>query len=375
MSSADVSPMTPKPEDTSIFIPVSFDSKGTKREQNRTTYVIAVSVALISIIISFFILKGGFSIVNLLRAAFVLTVAMYIIRFPILKEHHYRKSITSLQTIDYNLNAPDFWGIVDIEPNYPFLVRYKNGMIALFVHFEPDVIVGKGSNAEHNHFVAQSDAFKLAASFNISIYHIDLMDVIGRDTRLDDYITSVSEFKNEDVRDLLLAMSVDQKTHMSEAVSASDYFVFIGRGLEKNFISGVYEVVEAFMAANYSSWNFLNASAIRELAMSLFNLHDFSLTITSREAFASEKKFIKAISLQNQFGEVEKLNPTQQEIKKIEAQKEAEKKAAKEGRRAKTKSPENAPYPKRSKSQGKKGLFSSSKKKQTTLDEEPIDLF
>lgn len=322
-----VSPMQPTPNDTMVFIPVSFEYGGSRSDSKRSQYVIVFAVAAVTLVMAFLSMKS-LQIPGLVRGILILMAGAYIIRFPLLKEQKYRKSITTLLSDDYRLDAASFWSIVNVDTNYPYLVHFKDGTIGLFVHFEPDAIVGKGLDSDYQHFNAIADALNATANYNISVTQVDLMDSNGLDPRIDAYTTMVSKMPNPEIRDFLQIVAADQKINMSENVSASDYYLFMGKGSERNFIQVVGDIVIKFMQANYATYRYLDAEGIRELARSLFNLHDFSLLETSREAFASKVQFVVPLEVRHADGTNEKINPSQAEKRLSEEQRKATKKSS-----------------------------------------------
>lgn len=322
-----VSPMQPTPNDTMVFIPVSFEYGGSRSESNRSKYVIIAAIAVVTLILVFLSVKS-FTLSGLIKGTLLLLIGVFAIRFPLLKEHRYRKSLTTLLSEDYKLDAASFWSIVNVDSAYPHLVHFKDGTIGLFVHFEPDAIVGKGLDSDYKHFNAIADALNAVANYNISVSQVDLMDSNGLDPRINAYTTMVSKMPNPEIRDFLQIVAADQRANMSENVSSSDYYVFLGKGSERNFIQVVNDIVLKFMEANYATYRYLNSEGIRELARSLFNLHDFSLLETSREAFASKVHFVVPLVVMHSDGTEERLNPSREERLALEAQKRESKKGS-----------------------------------------------
>lgn len=277
--------MVPKPEDGNILLPISFDYSGGRSSEGIWRYLAAVVTAVIGVVYCFSRLGGGFSFSNWFWTAVIALIFSLVIRFPLLRERRFRRSQAHSKASDFKLEAESFWGIFEIEPKYPHLVRFKNGTIGLFVKFESGVVVGKGEQAEFDHYNALSDAYNLVADFGLGMCHIDLMEHIGNDERLLAAARDASKTTNTDLRDVMVDVFRYLQETMSENVATESIYVFTDRGLESQFLYNVSQCIGVFLQANYTSHNYMDSDSIRELAVSLFNLEDFSINEVTREAF------------------------------------------------------------------------------------------
>lgn len=310
--------MRPMKGDTKIRLPITFNYNGGRSEYNKTRIMWVCILAVLGLIIGVGILTssdGNFIINILLGFGFMFGVSV-IIRFLIMKEHIVRNNMLSTIDEDYKIGTDSFWGDYAIDDEYPYYVHMRNGKTALFVRFEKDVILGRVSDSEYEHYEAIGDAYNLAGSYNIGVCHIDYMDVIGNDDRIDNCFRSLSEVSNPDMRDLLTDIYTNLQMMMNEMVTTFDVYVFTFKYSESSFWFSIQKVISCMLDANYSSFTILNADEIRGLSKSLFNLHDFSVVDACSNAFGTSKKAsVVPIKVIKSDGTEVKLNKTLEEKK------------------------------------------------------------
>ena len=202
----DSTGMRPKLGQETITLPITFDYQGGRREKSKTSRNIAIVLGIVGIIVAIVLLfnKNGNIFTNLLMSAVVVLVVSFIIRFPLLKEGTLREERIHLEDTDGFLPITSFWGIYDISDVYPYICRFRNGKSGVFILLNRDVILGKYSEAEFDHYEAIGDAYNISGSSNIQMCHLDYMDVVGSDERLDESFRSLLRVSNPDLKDLLI---------------------------------------------------------------------------------------------------------------------------------------------------------------------------
>ena len=96
----------------------------------------------------------------------------------------------------YNL----FWNIYEINDAFPYFVQFVNGLKGVFVIFDKDIVVGKEDDADFNHYEALAEAYNQLAKRDIEFMHIDYMDTVGQDSRLDLLFDNAAYIENEDLK-------------------------------------------------------------------------------------------------------------------------------------------------------------------------------
>lgn len=325
--------MKPKKGASKIYLPITFDYSGGRRDTNKGKIIWACIVGVLGLIFGLGTLfaKDGNFISNLVLGIGIMFVASLIIRFPILKEHKLRNEILEAQERDYKKTYDKVWGIFAMDDTYPYYAHMRNGKTAIFVRFDKDVILGKVKDSKHEHYEAISDAYNLAGSMGIGMCHIDYMDVIGNDERLDACFQSLPSIQNPDMRDLVTDIYTNLQEKMNEKVTTYDVYVYTFRSSEASFWYQIQKVFACMLDANYSSYKVLNADDLRSLPISLLNLHDFSVVEAMSQAFEmGEYKGVIPIKVITGGNEVI-INKTIEEKKeeaKIRAKEEALKKEA-----------------------------------------------
>ena len=320
--------MRPGKGDVTMAIPVSLEYSGGRAEARKGTIIWTVALSIIAVILFFVIITRDMNfLVKLFFAFGVVYIILFIIRYVLWKEKAIRKYYKELDAKDNKLDWQDIWGIYDIEENYPYCARYRNGMSGVFIRMNKDVILGKYEESEFEHYEAIGDAYNIAGSSNLSMCHIDYMDNVGSDYRLQESFKGLLEVKNPDVKDALTDMFGHLQQQMNNRVTTFDIYVFTYRISDKAAWSAIQRILACFLDANYVNYRVLDRDDIRDLAKSLFNLNEFSVNEASVETFNhGTTNTIKPIKIIHNDGSEEILNKTTAEKEADEKQKKINRK-------------------------------------------------
>lgn len=319
--------MRPQPEDTAINIPVTFDYRGGKSANVKGNIIAVAIFTIVPIIVSVGVFKSSDLEIwqKFLYTGVVLYVGLFLIRFFILKETYYSDIYENLKLKDFRLKTNDIWQIFDIDSNYPFISYFRNGYKGIFVKMEKDVITGKPDTAMYDHYEAISDAYNTAHSLNMNIVHIDYMDNIGNDPRLQVMYDDLAEVSNMDMQDLLIDMYSYLQDNMSMNYASFDIYLFLTKDNLNNFTYNVQSVVGRMLGGNYITYKILDRNDISSVCTALFNLHDFSVFEACENVLQTTTHTgIIPISVMHPDGKEDIINKTQAE-KKAEAQEKARK--------------------------------------------------
>lgn len=283
----DNNPMRPTMGSRTMMLPITFDYSGGRGESRKTRYLWSGILAGIMFLVSLGVLlnKGGFFVTNLLIAIALMYGTVWIIRFLILKEGQLRKDQVSLQKSDMLKGFEDIWGIYAIDSEYPYYCRYRNGKSGILVRLNKDVILGKYSESEFEHYEAIGDAYNIAGASSIQMCHVDYMDNVGTDERLEDSFIRLGEVENPDIKDVLTDIYTFQQSQMMERVSTFDVYVFTWRGSDINAWNVVQQILSCMLQANYVNYHILDQNDMRDLTKTLFNVRDFSVMTAMSSAF------------------------------------------------------------------------------------------
>ena len=324
--------MQPMPSDTSVLLPVTFDYRGGRGQNTKTTIITTIAIILLTIIFAIGVAKReGIEIyIKPFLVIGIIYIGLFLLRFLVLKERYYSDIYEGMLETDYALNTTDLWQIFEIQDNYPYICFFKNGMKGLFVKMEKDAITGKSSEAQYDHFEPISTAYNVAHSANMNIVHIDYMDNVGNDPRLARMYADLSHVDNIDMKDMLIDIYNNLQDEMSGNYSCFDIYLFLTRDKIQSFEYNVKMVAELMLGGNFITYKILNKQEISGVCTALFNLHDFSV-VDACEAVMSNQysRGIVPIHLKHSDGTIDKINKTQQE-KKIEAQERVRKQQERE---------------------------------------------
>lgn len=313
--------MQPQPEDTSINIPVTFDYRGGRNENKKNKIILTIVIFVVGIILLVGILSNGEMELwkKLIFSVGVFYIGLLLLRFVVFKELYYSDIYENLKAMNFILPVSTIWKIFDIDYVYPYICYFKNGTKGIFVRMEKGTVTGKGENAQYNHYEAISNAYNKAHSLNMDIRHIDYMDNVGNDSRLQAMYDNLKDVENPDMEDMMIDIYSNLQEEMSLNYASFDTYLFLTRDKVENFVYNMQTVCNTMIGGNFITYRVLNRGDLRSVCMALFNFHDFSVTDACEDIIKGESHSgIIPIRIIRPDG-VEKLNKTQEE-KRIEAE-------------------------------------------------------
>lgn len=342
MEEQNVSNMIPSMGDHYISLPITFDYHGGRKDSQRSKRMWAAIISVIGVIISIGITtnKERFFLVNILFTGVFLFVLSLVIRYAFLGEKQIRKNYSEMFESDLKLEDNVIWGIYDIGDKYPYICRYRNGKSGVFIGLNKDVILGKYAESEYEHYEAIGDAYNLAGASKVQMIHIDYMDNVGTDERLEDSFAALADVSNPELKNILTDVYSYQQDQMMQNVTTFDVYAFLWTGSDSAAWSDIQRILSCFLDANYRSYHVLNSHDLRELTKVVFNLEEFSVIKASSNAFeTADSSVITPILLVDSEGTSTKLGKTKAEKREEARQRELEQVALEreKGRRKKGK--------------------------------------
>ena len=364
--------MTPQPGDTSINLPITFDYKGGRGENKKGKIILSIADVLLTVIFT----VGCASNDNLeiwmrfLLPCVVLYIGLFILRFFVFRELWFSDVYETLKATDYDLKLDQIWQIFDIDFEYPYICYFKNGYKGIFVRMEKDAITGKVDDAQFDHYSAIGDAYNVAHSLNMNIVHIDYMDNVGNDTRMQKLYDDLVFVENPDMQEMLIDIYSNLQDEMSQNYASFDIYLFLTRDKLNNFVYNMQTVCNYMLGGNFITYKVLDRFEISRVCVALFNLHDFSIVEACENVLSGvEHHGVIPIKVKHGDGTEEIFNKTTAEKKVIAAEnarKQKERLAEQERQKAEAK---------QRKKNAKLGIKPKEKKKDMTeldlFDEEP----
>jgi hypothetical protein len=316
MKVEDTSGMRPKLGDANITLPITFDYSGGRKDKQKSIKLWSIILGIVGFIVTLGIFFGDkeFYIKIPLGLASIF-VFSFVIRFLLLKEKEKKEEYKGIIANDYKMDYKEFWGIYNVEDMHPYICRFRNGKSGLYIRLNKDVILGKYADSEYEHYEAIADAYNLAGADKVQMVHIDYMDNVGSDERLEESFIALEDVKNPDLKELLTDIYSFQQSNMLHRVTTFDIYVFMWTGNDISAWNTISRILNCFLEANYRSYQILNERDLRELTKIIFNLNDFSVADASAHAFegADSSKNIVPISIENADGSIEIINKTSEE--------------------------------------------------------------
>lgn len=360
--------MTPQPGDTSINLPITFDYKGGRGENKKGKIILSVADILITLILTVgCALNKNLDLwMRFLLPCVVFYIGLFILRFFVFRELWFSDVYETLKATDYDLKLDQIWQIFDIDFEYPYICYFKNGYKGIFVRMEKDAITGKVGDAQFDHYTAIGDAYNVAHSLNMNIVHIDYMDNVGNDTRMQKLYDDLVFVENPDMQEMLIDIYSNLQDEMSQNYASFDIYLFLTRDKLNNFVYNMQTVCNYMLGGNFITYKVLDRFEISRVCVALFNLHDFSIVEACENVLSGvEHHGIIPIRVKHGDGTEEVFNKTTAEKKVIaeeNARKQKERLAEQERQKAEAK---------QKKKNAKMGVKPKEKKKDTT----ELDLF
>lgn len=342
--------LKPKRGSSFVEIPITFDYRGGGNRVSSSakpmwtffSFVVWGFLSLVSIIIGSGFWRFGFPVLS-----FILLI--YVLRYLILRERYFRAKRREIIEQEYMFDHSVFWNSYEIGEAYPYIVSYGNGLKAIFVALDKDVIVGKDDTYSYDHQEAIADALQQMAKRGLEAMHIDFMDTVGKDSRLSSLFNAASRVENDDLRKVLTRKYDFIEATMGNSYASYDVYCFYSTYSDDVFWANLKVVLAHLKQANYIRYRILGRSDISVLVESLMNIMDFSVSGACDDLYRDlhRSEYIRPIWVEKS-GERTQLNKTSDEMTQIKKVRTAEKKAK------------------------RKRKFTLSRKKQV---EEEIDLF
>lgn len=304
--------MEPQPGEYSITIPVTFDYQGGRGQNLKWKIICTIALVVLTIAGMVVLLISELPVyLKIPYTLLVLLVGSSLLRFVVFREQHFSDMYERMKKTNFDLPVFYLWQIFDIESQYPYTVYYKNGRKGMFVRMEKDVITGKPDTNCFDHYTAIGNAYNVAHSLNMDVVHIDYMDNVGGDPRMDKLYDDLAYINNPDAQVALIDIYDNLMEDMAAEYACYDVYLFISRDKADNFLANVLTVCGTMLGGNYITYKIMDKFEISNLVTSLFNIHEFSL-IEACENILTDNitKSIRPIRVIHGDGTVEELNRT-----------------------------------------------------------------
>ena len=360
--------MRPQPGDYSINIPITFDYKGGRDAGRKGRIIISALVVGITLLVSIGLIfnHSMFFWWRLGIALAVFYVGLFIMRFIVFHELWYSDMYEGLKETDFDLPLDAIWNIFDIDYSYPYISYFKNGYKGIFVRMEKDAITGKPEQNMYDHYEAVGDAYNLCHSLNMNLIHIDYMDNVGNDSRMQKLYDDLTFVANPDMQTMLIDIYSNLQDEMSRNYASFDIYLFLTKDKINNFIYNTQAVCNRMLGGNFITYKVLDRTEIVRICTALFNLHEFSIIDACENVLQGiGHSGIIPISVTHGDGTVDELNKTRAEKELIRKENERKRKE----HEAELK--KNKAEMKRKRKLAKKGIVEPEKPRDTT----EVDLF
>lgn len=333
--------LQPHRGDEKVAIPFTFDTKWESSALKISKLYIAAAACGLAIIIWLVIMFiAANNNIRLWGSIILLIGVPTVLRYALIEEYKYRKNYRDLKEHNYTYDYSLFWSIYDTSTTSPTFFYHLSGMNSLFVAFDKDVVIGKGEDSDFDHYEAISEAYNLLAKRGINCIHIDYMDNVGKDVRLQAMMEDLEDCPFEDLKNCVLDMYEYLQWRMSGTFADYDVYCFSSKMRQDLMLDELTPVLGAFLNANYVRYRILDRTEVRSLVSAVMSVPDFSVTRASDNLFASRgiTSYIKIIWTEAN-GVREKVNKTRAEAaeeQRIQAAEREVRKANKKSKRTMT---------------------------------------
>lgn len=335
--------ITPEVGDKFVNIPITIDSKPGRGGRFRGQMIASGVSLVIYIFLLIVTLKNGeIGILDkVLRFLLYTVVISFFVRFVVMRENKLYKQYKKLESTDFQFNISNLWGIYGQSEVYPSIFYATGGKLISIVKMQKDVTIGKKEQDRFNHFEAIGDALNYAANSGMRVMHVDYMDSVGNDNRLDLWYNDVVETKNQDFKEFYSLMYNHLVESVRSHMSFEDVYVLCSQDTESLFAFKVEQFALELKNGNYTSFRYLDREEVQDFVCSVYNLHEFSFLEAAQGVFNREELGnITPIEVVHD-GVLEKLGLTFEERREKAAEAEKQKKMGKKSKRQVSKKEED----------------------------------
>ena len=215
--------MIPQKRSPIVQIPITFDSSSKPQGLTNDKFYLSLLVfgvwifcAIVFIISALTISEKFLYVIG----SFILSTL--IIRFLLMRESYFKKKREDLVEKDFQYPHSVFWNIYEVTNSYPHICRYANGLKSVFVVFDKDVIVGREQDDDYFHYEAIADAYLQMYKRGIDCMHIDYMDTVGKDDRVNSLFDLANNAENKDLKEILTRMFDNVEYIMEHSYASYD---------------------------------------------------------------------------------------------------------------------------------------------------------
>lgn len=319
--------MRPEKGDDFVSIPITFDGGKGGRLDSVGRKFWALGLLGIWLFLAIVAMITAEPLGKFFIPLFSFIILVYIQRYIVFRERFFRKKRRELIEDDYMFPHSTFWNILEISNRYPFIASLGGNNKAIFVALDKDVIVGKGNDYSYYHYEALADAYAEFDRRVSAVMHVDYMDTVGKDKRMDGLYHIAEGSQNQDVRKLLTRMYEHIEFTMNKSYASYDIYVFYSNKSDDVMWDEVQLILEHLKRANYIRARVLSRDEIAELTQSLMNVDVFSVQKANDNLFKEMNKtnYLRPIWIEKD-GERTELNKTTAENKELRRIYQAERK-------------------------------------------------
>ncbi|EQF29691.1 hypothetical protein QEW_4638 [Clostridioides difficile CD160] len=310
--------MRPEKNSDVVKIPLTFDFKSKGFGDSSGKIIIIILILIFWGITSLIALFKLSLMLKILYPLLSFIVFINIIRFLVLRELYFRKKRKELLDNQYLFKHTVFWNICDISDTYPYVAQFANNLRGIFVLFKNSEIVSKGEDGMFEHHEALGESYRELSRRNIFFSHIDYMDSVGKDDRMNNHFSKLDKIENQDLKELLTIIFDNMQYEMKNYYACYDAYCFYFKGRADLFFDDLKVILDKMLLANYEEYTILDKNGISDLAKKTFNIDEFSATNTINEIFKSviETNFITVIWTENN-GIRTRISQTSEELKEL----------------------------------------------------------
>lgn len=308
--------LQPQRGDEKVAIPVTFESRPGVLAFKKSRLIISLIVMLLGIILWIVtLIIGSGSNVKWLVTGIVFVVLPTFCRFVLIKEHSFRKHYNALADANYTYDYRLFWNIYDTNVIDGITFFYHtNGSVSVFVAFDKGVIIGKGDYSDYDHYEAISQAYNLLHKRGIRCTHIDYMDSVGKDVRLQGMYANVQDCENPELQASVLDMIDYMQYQMMGTYADYDVYCFTAKMRPDLMWDELSSVIGAFLGGNYIRDRVLDVHGVRDVLATVLRIPDFSVAKTCDSLFGHRAtSFLRVIWIDRN-GKRENVNKTRKQI-------------------------------------------------------------
>lgn len=269
--------MRPERGSYEVDIPITFDMPLKKNDIGKEKVLVASMIFGGWFLVALLMFTIEDALERVLKQGLSFFIVVEVVRYIVFREKYYLRVMQSMLEASNRITYKTFWGIYEVTEQLPTIVRFEGGVSGMFLGLDKDVVVGVGTDNEDVHYEQIAEALGYAIKNGLELVHIDSMEVVGKDKRMDNFRDDILRVEHKGIKSMMLDIYDELMWGMKHRYASYDIYCVYGKMSDAMLRDVVMQIGERFKHANYVDFDILNRYDIETLVKDVFEIKDFNI--------------------------------------------------------------------------------------------------